>query len=98
MSIPANSASLSALCRAENFDPRFPIIIGGLLNEEQRFGYVTIRIKRHRWFTKTLKTNDPLIFSLGWRRFQSMPIYHLENGRRGGRSASIGIASTRGRR
>jgi ribosome biogenesis protein BMS1 len=49
------------------------------LSAEERFGYVTIRIKRHRWFTKTLKTNDPLIFSLGWRRFQSMPIYHLDD-------------------
>lgn len=63
----------------EHFDPRFPIIVGGLLAAEERFGYVTVRIKRHRWFTKTLKTNDPIIFSLGWRRFQSLPIYHLDD-------------------
>ena len=63
----------------EHFDPAFPIIVGGLLSAEESFGYVTIRIKRHRWFTRTLKTNNPLIFSLGWRRFQSLPIYHLDD-------------------
>ncbi|WWC86323.1 uncharacterized protein L201_001196 [Kwoniella dendrophila CBS 6074] len=63
----------------EHFNPKIPIIVGGLLAAEERFGYITVRIKRHRWFTRTLKTNNPIIFSLGWRRFQSLPIYHLDD-------------------
>lgn len=64
-----------------NFNPRFPILIGGLSPTEERFGYVQVRIKRHRWHKKILKTNDPLIFSLGWRRFQTTPIYSIHENR-----------------
>ena len=66
---------------SRSFDPRFPVIIGGLAPTEERLGYVQIRIKRHRWHKKILKTNDPLIFSLGWRRFQTTPLYSISDSR-----------------
>ncbi|KAK5943813.1 Glycoside hydrolase 2 (Mannanase, beta-galactosidase) [Knufia obscura] len=66
---------------SRSFNPRMPIIIGGLAPTEERFGYVQIRIKRHRWHKKILKTNDPLIFSMGWRRFQTTPLYSISDSR-----------------
>lgn len=53
----------------ENFDPTYPILIGGLNMAEENVGYVSCKIKKHRWFKATLKTADPLIVSLGWRRY-----------------------------
>ncbi|XP_042903789.1 ribosome biogenesis protein BMS1 homolog isoform X3 [Parasteatoda tepidariorum] len=60
-----------------NFDPSYPIILGSLLKNEEKMGYLQARIKKHRWYPKILKTRDPLIVSLGWRRFQTVPLYYI---------------------
>lgn len=65
----------------ENFDPQYPIVIGGLLATESRFGIMNVRIRRHRWHKKILKSQDPLILSLGWRRFQTIPTYTTTDSR-----------------
>ena len=42
---------------------------------EERLGVSIARLKKHRWHKKVLKTADPLTISMGWRRFQTMPLY-----------------------
>lgn len=66
----------------EHFNPKFPLVVGGLLPHEENFGFVQVRLKKHRWHPKILKTNDPLIMSIGWRRFQTLPIYSIDDGTR----------------
>ncbi|KAG5500517.1 hypothetical protein JKF63_03611 [Porcisia hertigi] len=65
------------------FDPTVPLIAGGVNAGEDEFRIVQARIKRHRWFPKIPKAQDPLLLSMGWRRFQTQPIFSTEdaNGR-----------------
>eukprot|EP01062_Namystynia_karyoxenos_P056022 TRINITY_DN469_c0_g1_i2.p1 TRINITY_DN469_c0_g1~~TRINITY_DN469_c0_g1_i2.p1 ORF type:complete len:1252 (+),score=476.89 TRINITY_DN469_c0_g1_i2:358-3756(+) len=66
-----------------NFNPTQPLILGGLLPQEDRLGIVYCRLKKHRWFPRLIKSGDPLTMSIGWRRFQTQPILAIEdrNGR-----------------
>ncbi|GAV73539.1 DUF663 domain-containing protein/AARP2CN domain-containing protein [Cephalotus follicularis] len=67
----------------EYFDPCHPVLVGGIAIGEENVGYMQARFKRHRWHNKVLKTRDPIIVSIGWRRYQTIPVYALEdrNGR-----------------
>ncbi|KAJ9185011.1 hypothetical protein P3X46_004691 [Hevea brasiliensis] len=67
----------------EHFDPCHPILVGGIGFGEENVGYMQTRLKRHRWHRKVLKTRDPIIVSIGWRRYQTTPVYAIEdqNGR-----------------
>lgn len=62
-----------------NFDPKYPLIIGGLLPNEDQLGYINFRIKKHKWYKRILKNNDPIIISVGWRRFQSIACFSMED-------------------
>lgn len=55
-----------------------PLVLGGLLHGESNYGYVTAKVKKHRWHRKILKSRNPLLVSVGWRRFQALPVYSLE--------------------
>lgn len=63
--------------------PSRPLIVGGLpAGAESRQESNTehlLQIKRHRWSPKILKNLDPVLVSCGWRRFQSVPVYAIED-------------------
>ena len=41
--------------------------------------YSSCRLKKHRWYPKILKNHDQLIMSIGWRRFQTLPVYSVQD-------------------
>jgi len=61
------------------FSPTRPVILGGVAAAEGGMQHMRLRFKRHRWYPRVLKTNDPLVFSVGWRRFQSLPLYSIQD-------------------
>lgn len=63
----------------DRFDPRWPLIVGGVNPGEEGTAVHLAKTKRHRWYPKILKNRDPLVISSGWRRFQSVPLFCVED-------------------
>jgi len=61
------------------FNPEFPILVCGFDQQEGNLTYMRTRFKKHRWYPKIMKTFDPLIISMGWRRFQTIFSYVSED-------------------
>jgi len=56
-----------------------PILACGLKVNEERMGYLRVRFLKHRWRSHLLKSKDPLVISLSWHRFQSLPVFCTED-------------------
>ncbi|KAI3906426.1 hypothetical protein MKW92_040531 [Papaver armeniacum] len=65
-----------------NRDPCQPILVGGINPAEQTTGYLQAKLKRHNWQMNSLKSNDPIVVSVGWRRYQTLPVYTRDHGGR----------------
>ncbi|KAI3834763.1 hypothetical protein MKW92_029559 [Papaver armeniacum] len=66
-----------------NHNPCQPILVGGISRAEDNVGHVQVRLTQHIWHKNMLETKDPIIVSVGWRRYQTTPIYYqVSHGRR----------------
>lgn len=65
----------------DHFSPDHPIILAtlSLQEAETQMGFLKIKFTKHLWYPKILKTNDPLILSIGWRKFQTTMVYCTED-------------------
>ncbi|ODM93201.1 Ribosome biogenesis protein bms1 [Orchesella cincta] len=64
------------------FEPqaRCPLIVGSVdAPNQETLAVVQARIKKHRWHPKILKSRDPVIMSVGWRRFQTIALYSVHD-------------------
>ncbi len=59
----------------KHFDPRQPIVVGGLVKGEDTKSFVQARFQAHRWLKRVLKSNDPITLSIGWRRYQTVGVF-----------------------
>ncbi|KAL7718994.1 Ribosome biogenesis protein BMS1 [Entamoeba marina] len=61
------------------FDPKKIILVGGVLRSEEPLTLMQAVIIKHRWYPKLLKTKEPLVISVGWRRYQSVATFSMED-------------------
>lgn len=59
----------------EIYAPEKLFILGACKEEEMSYSFIQGRVKRHKWFKKTLRSREAHYVSMGWRRFQTVPVF-----------------------
>lgn len=52
-----------------------PLIVSQFLYGENSRGFLLVKFKRHRFYRNILKSNDPIIVSIGLHKFQTLPYF-----------------------
>jgi ribosome biogenesis protein BMS1 len=63
----------------QRFNYAKPMILARINLGEDNYGFLNVKFKRHRWYSNLLKSNDPIIVSSGWRRYQSMIVFATQD-------------------
>ena len=56
----------------KDINTKMPVILSRINIGEDNLGFIKVNFKRHRWYPNLLKSNDPIIVSNGWRRYQTL--------------------------
>lgn len=52
-----------------------PTIVTQVAVGEQQRGFLMVKMLRHKFYTAILKSNDPLIVSVGFHKYQTIPYF-----------------------
>ncbi|KAK4048762.1 ribosome biogenesis protein tsr1 [Microbotryomycetes sp. JL201] len=73
---------------ADERDPSLPFVVFGLLKHEHKYSVMHFTITRNTEYSDTVRSKDPLVAQIGFRRFVVNPIFSQHTMRNNGRGAN----------
>ncbi|BFU20078.1 ribosome biogenesis protein bms1, putative [Entamoeba histolytica HM-1:IMSS-B] len=61
------------------FNPKRILLVGGVLRSEEQLTVMQALVLKHRWFPKLVKSKEPIVVSVGWRRYQTIATFSMED-------------------
>lgn len=52
-----------------------PLLVHFATHTEDNMGFLMVRMKKHRYYSNILKSYDPLIINVGFKKYQSIPVF-----------------------
>lgn len=65
------------------FNPKKIVLVGGVLRSEEQLTVMQAMVLKHRWFPKMVKSKEPIVVSVGWRRYQTVATFSMEDSTNG---------------